>query len=98
MLDHLNHSNLQAPHASILFIQEGVRYQGVSLQLTKVSEKWSSERIKQPPEERSKSKFLNYPAFCLFFEIDKNMPYHLALASSQDHAGTLPTGETWSLF
>ena len=74
MRDRLTHHNLQSnPHATFLFIEDGVGYKGKRLFLTKVREEQDSEllhslRRRQYPNDKEEAKFL------VFFKLDKELP------------------------
>lgn len=78
MADRLSHKNLGSnPQAAYLFIEEGPRYKGKRLFLTKLREEKDSELIAKlrrrkgytiPDEEKDK------PVFLVYFKIDKVLP------------------------
>ncbi len=74
MRDRLSHRNLQSnPHATYLFIENGLGYKGKRLFLKKVHEEQDTElleslRRRQYIEEKEESKFL------VFFKLDKELP------------------------
>ncbi|MBP1733040.1 MAG: pyridoxamine 5-phosphate oxidase-related FMN-binding [Deltaproteobacteria bacterium] len=78
MADRLSHKNLGSnPQAAYLFIEDGPRYKGKRLFLTKLREEKDSELIAKlrrrkgytiPDEEKDK------PVFLVYFKIDKVLP------------------------
>ena len=74
MLDRLTHHNLQSnPHAAYLFMEDGGKYEGKRLFLTKDKEEQDKEKIdsirkKTYPDTKEKVEFLVY------FRIDKILP------------------------
>ena len=74
MRDRLTHHNLQSnPHAVYLFHEDGPRYKGKRLFITKVREEQDTElleslRRRQYLDEKDESKFL------VFFKVDKELP------------------------
>lgn len=78
MADRLSHKNLQSnPQAAYLFMEEGPRYKGKRLFLTKLREEKDSELIPKlrrrkgytiPDEDKDK------PVFLVYFRIDKVLP------------------------
>lgn len=78
MLDRLSHKNLQTnPHAAYLFMEEGEKYVGKRLFLTKTKEEENPELIESmrrkksytvPGDDQAKKRFLVY------FHIDKVLP------------------------
>lgn len=78
MADRLSHKNLQSnPQAAYLFMEEGPRYKGKRLFLTKLREEKDSELIPKlrrrkgytiPDEDKDK------PSFLVYFRIDKVLP------------------------
>jgi hypothetical protein len=74
MRDRLTHHNLQSnPHAAYLFMEQGERYVGKRLFLTKTREEQDTElayqlrRRKYPDEKKG-------PLFLVFFHVDKVLP------------------------
>jgi len=78
MADRLSHKNLGSnPQAAYLFMEEGPRYKGKRLFLTKVREEKDSERIEKlrrrkgytiPDADKDK------PVFLVYFRIEKVLP------------------------
>ena len=77
MLDRLSHANLQSnPHAAFLFMEEGGKYVGKRLFLTKtreeedqgIVEKFRRKKSYDLPDDDKKMRFLVY------FHIDKVLP------------------------
>ena len=74
MLERLTHNNLQSnPHAAYLFMEDGPKYAGQRLFLTKVKEEKNSElldsiRRRSYPDLKGKVEYLVY------FKIDKVLP------------------------
>lgn len=74
MLDRLTHHNLQSnPHAAYLFMEDGPKYKGKRLFLTKTKEETDpkvidSVRRKTYPDLKDKAEFLVY------FRVDKVLP------------------------
>lgn len=77
MLDRLSHANLQSnPHAAFLFMEEGEKYVGKRLFLTKTKEEEDQEVIENfrrkksydLPDDDKKKRFLVY------FHVDKILP------------------------
>ena len=77
MLDHLSHANLKTnPHAAFLFVEEGEKYTGKRLFLTKIKEEHNEEVIEKfrrkksrcPADDEKKKRFLVY------FHIDRILP------------------------
>ena len=78
MADRLSHANLQSnPHAAYLFKEEGPRYKGRRLYLTKLREEKDSPMIdeirrkKYPEKER---KYEGLTKYLVFFRVDKVLP------------------------
>ena len=74
MRDRLSHHNLQSnPHATYLFKEEGIGYNGKRLFMTKVREEQNSELLESL--QRRKSAYGNGEyKFLVFFELDKELP------------------------
>ncbi len=74
MRDRLSHHNLQSnPHATYLFKEEGIGYNGKRLFMTKVREEQNSELLESL--RRRKSAYGNgEDKFLVFFELDKELP------------------------
>ena len=78
MADRLMHKNLQSnPNASYLFMEEGCRYLGKRLYLTKLKEEKNSDLVNQlrlrgrrPVDESYKQG----QRFVVFFEVNKVLP------------------------
>jgi hypothetical protein len=77
MLDHLSHANLKTnPHAAFLFMEDGEKYTGKRLFLTKtreehdeeVIEKFRRRKSRYPADDEKKKRFLVY------FHIDRILP------------------------
>jgi hypothetical protein len=78
MADRLMHKNLQSnPNASYLFLEEGPRYAGKRLYLTKLKEEKNSDLVNQlrrrsrrPVDESYKSA----QRFIVYFKVNKVLP------------------------
>ncbi|UCG81504.1 MAG: pyridoxamine 5'-phosphate oxidase family protein [Desulfobacterales bacterium] len=74
MRDRLMHHNLQSnPHAAYLFMEQGEKYVGKRLFLTKIREEQDTElayklRRRKYPQDKQE------PLFLAFFRIDKILP------------------------
>jgi hypothetical protein len=74
MADRLTHSNVQSsPHAAYLFVENGGKYKGKRLFLTRIKEEKNSELLKslrrrEYPELEDEDRYLVY------FRIDKVLP------------------------
>jgi len=79
MSDRLMHKNLQSnPSASYIFIEDGARYAGVRLYLTKIREEQNNELADQL--RRRKMKYMDDESykkglrFVVYFKINKVLP------------------------
>ena len=78
MADHLMHKNLQSnPNASYLFVEEGPRYRGKRLYLTKIKEEENRDLVDQlrrrgccPVDESYKQG----RRFVVYFKVNKVLP------------------------
>lgn len=77
MRDRLSHVNIQSnPHAVYLFIEEGSRYSGKRLFLSRIREEKDTEllyelRRRTYPKDDKKE---DDPKFLVFFKVDKQLP------------------------
>jgi hypothetical protein len=77
MLDHLSHANLKTnPHAAFLFIEDGQKYNGKRLFLTKTGEESDEEIIKKFSRRKSGGlkDDVNKKRFLVYFHIDRILP------------------------
>jgi len=78
MGDRLSHANLQSnPHAAYLFKEEGPKYNGKRLYLTKVREEKDSpmiEQIRRKKYPEIEGQYEGMTKFLVFFQVDRVLP------------------------
>jgi hypothetical protein len=78
MGDRLSHANLQSnPHAAYLFKEEGPKYNGTRLYLTKIREEKDSpmiEQIRRKKYPEIEGKYEGMTKFLVFFRVDRVLP------------------------
>ncbi len=78
MADRLSHANLQSnPHAAYLFKEEGPKYIGKRLYLTKIREEKDSpmiEQIRRKKYPEIEGKYEGMSKFLVFFRVEKVLP------------------------
>ena len=78
MGDRLSHVNLQSnPHAAYLFKEEGPKYSGKRLYLTKIREEKDSpmiEQIRRKKYPEIEGQYEGISKFLVFFRVDKVLP------------------------
>ncbi len=78
MADRLSHVNLQSnPHAAYLFKENGPKYIGKRLYLTKIREEKDSamiEQIRKKKYPETEGKYEGMSKFLVFFRVDRVLP------------------------
>lgn len=78
MADRLSHANLQSnPHAAYLFKEEGPKYIGKRLYLTRIREEKDSpmiEQIRRKKYPEVEGKYEGASKFLVFFRVDRVLP------------------------
>ncbi|HOD35559.1 MAG TPA: pyridoxamine 5'-phosphate oxidase family protein [Syntrophales bacterium] len=78
MADRLTHANLQSnPHAVYLFKEEGPKYNGKRLYLTRIREEKDSpmiEQIRRKKYPEVEGQYEGMSKFLVFFRVDKVLP------------------------
>jgi hypothetical protein len=75
MLERLTHKNLQSnPHAAYLFMEEGDKYIGKRLYLTKIREEKNSEFIDTLRRRKDYKEYKDTTRYLVYFRIDKVLP------------------------
>jgi Pyridoxamine 5'-phosphate oxidase len=78
MADRLSHANLQSnPHAAYLFREEGPKYNGKRLYLTRIREEKDSpmiEQIRRKKYPEVEGKYEGVAKFLVFFRVDGVLP------------------------
>jgi hypothetical protein len=78
MADRLSHANLQSnPHAAYLFKEEGPKYIGKRLYLTRIREEKDSpmiDQIRRKKYPEVEGKYEGVAKFLVFFRVDRVLP------------------------